>query len=42
LNGWQSLDCVEKSITGSPPGPVVIWKIKAMGMMSMFESAKAC
>jgi hypothetical protein len=38
LKGWQSLDCVEKSITGSEPRPVVIWKMKAMGIMSMFES----
>jgi hypothetical protein len=38
LKGWQSLDWVEKSMTGSLPMPVVIWKRKAMGMMSMLES----
>ena len=38
LKGWQSLDWVEKSMTGSPPVPVVIWNKKAMGMMSMLES----
>lgn len=36
------MDWVEKSITGSSPSPVVIWKTKAIGIMSIFESVKGC
>ena len=39
LNGWQSREADEKSITGSPPSPVDIWNKKAMGMISILESA---
>lgn len=38
LNVVQLFDELEKSITGSPPTPVVIWNRKAIGIMSMLES----